>query len=110
MLDLKRVSRADILKRVLSWVFATVAAVIVAQAASVLTITFLPDSPVGQWLAANDPLFRFLLTTPLRSEQEPTEEEPKPRRPRTVIRVPGQLYVYLGPGLNIYATPDFRSP
>lgn len=99
-----------VFKRILSWLFAALALLIVIDAAAVFTIVVWPDSAAGKWLAQYEPLFQLLQKSTLKSEYpDEIPDEPVVQPPR-VIRVPGPTYVYVAPGLEIYERPEFSSP
>lgn len=97
-------------KRIFSCVFAVLAILLVLETAAILTIMLLPATPLGEWLARNDPLFSIIKSTAPSTKPESKEEPRRIRIPGKTIYVPGPIYAYVGPGVEAYREPDFESP
>jgi hypothetical protein len=98
------------LRRITSWFFLALAVLIITDAAAIFTIVLWPESDIGRWLAANEPVFRFLQASPFKSSQNETSPPPEPKPKVHVRMVQGPHYVLIGPGHPIFERPDIHSP
>lgn len=95
-------------RKLISLFLATLALLIVLEAASLLTIILLPGSGAAAWLAQCDPVFNLLADLGLRPKAGPEltfRAQPEVK----VTFVEGPTWVVVRPGLEVFAEPDFGS-
>lgn len=98
-----------IVRKIVSGIWLALAVLAIAYALAFFTVIFWPESPVGSWLARNDPLFRLLQSSDLR----PASGETQPgfqQKERRQVFVQGPHMVVVGPGHMIFEQPDIDSP